>query len=312
MPVKKVAFISHQNCQLHDMGEHHPESPLRLKAISDELKRSELIQELTCLQAQPVTLEQIERVHPRDHVRRIRNSSPIKGTIMIDPDTALCPNSLAAADLAAGALVQAVEGVMGGHYQRAFCSVRPPGHHAELVSSMGFCVFNSIAIGVAHARQAHGINRIAILDFDVHHGNGTVDIFKDDPDVMVCSSFQHPFYPNRMHDIERDHLIFTPLAAGTDGIEFRRAIERDWLAPLEKHQPELIFISAGFDAHEEDPLASLQLNELDYVWITEMICSVAKTHAKGRIVSALEGGYHLGALARSVHAHIQSLGESCL
>lgn len=214
-------------------------------------------------------------------------------------------------------MVQAVDGVVAGDFERAFCAVRPPGHHAEYDLSMGFCLFNNVAVGVKHAQATYDIKRVAVLDFDVHHGNGTVDIFKDDPSVLVCSSFQHPFYPGRQVDIQRPNIVNTPLGAGTEGSEFRRAIERDWLPALERHRPELIFVSAGFDAHRDDPLGGLGLVESDYVWVTDLIVNAANSYctgenaqSAGRIISILEGGYNLDALALSVHAHVGRLNEN--
>ncbi len=303
----KTAFITHQNCLLHDMGSYHPESPIRLSAIQEHLEATGLLALLCVLEAEPVSREALERVHSIAHVTRIMAASPAEGLLQIDPDTAMCSHSLRAAQLAAGALVQAVDGICAGQYQRAFCAVRPPGHHAEHDTSMGFCLFNNIAVGVRHAMAAHGIERAAVVDFDVHHGNGTVDIFKDDPSVLVCSSFQHPFYPGRYADIDRPNIVNTPLPAGTNGSDFRNAVERAWTDALDAHKPQMVFVSAGFDAHRDDPLAQLNLVEEDYAWVTELCCAAADRHAQGRIVSTLEGGYDPQALARSVHAHVSVL-----
>lgn len=302
-----TAYISHSDCCLHDMGSYHPESPARLRAIHAYLEESGLLNQVLSLSAQPVTTEQLERAHPASHVARIRAAVPGHGLTSIDPDTALCPYSVQAAELAAGALVQAVNGVCEETFNNAFCAVRPPGHHAEYATSMGFCLFNNIAVGVRHAQERWGLEKIAVLDFDVHHGNGTVDIFKDDPAVMVCSSFQHPFYPGRYADLQRPNIVNTPLAAGTNGAQFRQAIERDWLPALERHKPAMIFVSAGFDAHRDDPLGGLNLLEEDYTWVTRLILQAAKHYAGGKLVSTLEGGYDLHALARSAHAHIAAL-----
>ena len=303
----KTAFISHDDCILHDMGGYHPESPIRLQAINKHIQATGLGQDLIVLDAKPVTFEQLVRAHPSAHVKRIQALAPTQGMVSIDPDTTLCPHSMRAADLAAGALVQAVDNIMAGSFQRAFCAVRPPGHHAEYSDSMGFCVYNNIAVGVRHALAQEGIERVAVLDFDVHHGNGTVDIFKDDPNVLVCSSFQHPFYPGRYTDIERDNIINTPLPSGTRGGTFRAALERDWLPALERHRPQMIFVSAGFDAHRDDPLGGLNLVEEDYTWVTDLIAHAANDYAQGRIVSVLEGGYDPKALANSVYAHVSRL-----
>lgn len=304
-----TAFISHSDCALHDMGAYHPERPARLQAIQRQLQESGLVKQLLCLDATPATRAQITRVHPEAHVARIHALAPQEGRADIDADTSLCPHSLNAAYLAAGALVQGVDAVCKGAVSNAFCAVRPPGHHAESATSMGFCVFNNVAVGVRHAQQAWGLGRVAVLDFDVHHGNGTVEIFKDDPSVLVCSSFQHPFYPGRYSDVQRPNIVNTPLPAGTASDAFRAAILRDWTPALERHAPELIFISAGFDAHQDDPLGGLNLVEADYRWVTDWIVSQARHYCSGKIVSTLEGGYDLDALAKSVHAHLSALVE---
>jgi len=302
-----TAYITHQDCCLHDMGSHHPESPARLKAIQAYMEANGLLEQVKSMLAQPATTEQLTHAHSAAHVARIRAAAPAQGLASIDTDTSVCPHSIRAAELAAGAIVQAVDGVCEKHFDNAFCAVRPPGHHAEYTTSMGFCLFNNVAVGVKHAQLQWGLTHIAVLDFDVHHGNGTVDIFKDDPSVMVCSSFQHSFYPGRYADLQRPNIVNTPLAAGTDGKQFRQAIARDWLPALARHQPEMIFVSAGFDAHRDDPLGGLNLLEEDYAWVTELIVHAAQQYAAGKLVSILEGGYNLRALARSVHAHVAEL-----
>ena len=215
--------------------------------------------------------------------------------------------SLNAALRAAGAVTLGVDLVMSGDEQAAFCNVRPPGHHAERARTMGFCIFNNVAVGAAYARHKYGVNKLAILDFDVHHGNGTEDIFHDEPSVMFCSTFQHPFYPHTGADVISEHIVNAPLAAGARGAAFKEAINSHWLPKLHEFQPELILISAGFDAHVEDDMASLCLTEQDYKWVTTEIKSIADTYARGRIVSSLEGGYALSALGRSVVAHLDAL-----
>jgi acetoin utilization deacetylase AcuC-like enzyme len=204
---------------------------------------------------------------------------------------------------------QAVDLILSGKSKRIFSCARPPGHHAEHDTGMGFCFYNNVAVGAATALAHNSIDRVAILDFDVHHGNGTVDIFKDNPSVMVASSFQHPHYPNRYYDIERSNIVNTPLKAGTKGSEFRKAIEQDWLPALGKFKPQLIFISAGFDAHTDDPLGDIHLREDDFEWVTELVVSAAKEHCEGKVISTLEGGYNLDALARSVSAHLRALSD---
>jgi acetoin utilization deacetylase AcuC-like enzyme len=303
----KTAYISHDDCLLHVMSDYHPESPVRLQAIKRHLEDTGLDRELVHLEAQPVTVEQLARAHSLRHIEHIINTAPATGIVALDPDTQLCPHSLRAAELAAGSLTLAVDNIIQNNFQRAFCAVRPPGHHAEYNTSMGFCVYNNIAVGVRHALAQKGIDRVAVLDFDVHHGNGTVDIFKDDPSVLVCSTFQHPFYPGRYTDIDRTNIVNTPLPAGTAGRAFRAAVERDWLPALERHRPQIIFVSAGFDAHKDDPLGGLNLVEEDFTWVTNLIVCAANDYARGRIISTLEGGYNPKALANSVFAHVSRL-----
>lgn len=227
--------------------------------------------------------------------------------VRLDGDTAMNPYTYPAALRAAGAVVLGVDLVMGNKAAGAFCNIRPPGHHAERARAMGFCIFNNVAVGAAHALAQHGLQRVAIADFDVHHGNGTENIFHDDPRVMLCSTFQHPFYPYAGVDSGNDHIINVPLPAGTGGAEFRAAVTRHWLPALEAFQPELLLFSAGFDAHRDDEMAMFRLTEPDYVWVTEQIKHIAEKYAQGRIVSVLEGGYELHALARSAQAHIKVL-----
>lgn len=304
-----TSYISHSECSFHDMGPWHPESPHRISSINQQLERSGLAQELMHYSARLVTDEQIYRVHPKAHVRSLELSQPDEGSplVQIDDDTLIGPKTMHAAALASGAVVRGVEQVLKNQADNVFCAVRPPGHHAERVESLGFCFLNNVAIGVEHARHNFGIKRVAIIDFDVHHGNGTVDIYKNDPDVLVCSSFQHPYFPWRYADSEWDNIINTPLDAGCDGLTFRRKVEQSWLPALQMHRPEMIFISAGFDAHKDDPMGEVNLTEDDFFWVTKMIMDVAKTYSNGRIVSVLEGGYSLSALAHSAHRHIEAL-----
>ena len=253
------------------------------------------------------TFEQLARVHAPHYIESVRSASPTEGVAYLDPDTAMNPFTLNAALRAAGAVVLASELVLEGKVENAFCAIRPPGHHAESARAMGFCLFNNVAVGVAHAMERFGLRRVAIADFDVHHGNGTEEIFRDDPRVMLCSTFQHPFYPHSGADSGNAHTINVPLPAGTDGEAFRKAVSERWLLALVRFQPEMLFISAGFDAHWEDDMAMFQLKEADYAWVTQQLKDVAGKHASGRIVSALEGGYELHALGRSVSAHIKVL-----
>ncbi|MDP2155745.1 MAG: histone deacetylase family protein [Sulfuricella sp.] len=302
-----TAYITHPDCLRHDMGAYHPESPARLRAIEDQLIASGLLAFLQHHDAPLATFEQLARVHAPHYIETVRSASPAEGLVYLDPDTAMNPFTLNAALRAAGAAVLAAELVLERKAENAFCAIRPPGHHAESGRAMGFCLFNNVAVGVAHAMERFGLRRVAIADFDVHHGNGTEEIFHDDPRVMLCSTFQHPFYPHCGADSGNDHIINVPLPAGTDGEAFRKAVSERWLPALERFQPEMLFISAGFDAHWEDDMAMFRLKEADYAWVTQQIKDVAAKHAQGRIVSALEGGYALHALGRSVAAHVKVL-----
>ena len=302
-----TVFLTHPACRLHDMGDHHPESPQRLAAIEDRLIASGLDGLLQHYDAPLVTREALLRVHTKGHLDNIEAKAPREGLVQLDPDTSMNRHSLEAARRAAGAVVYGVDLVMTGKARNVFCAVRPPGHHALSNRSMGFCIFNNVAVAAAHARAVHGIKRVAILDFDVHHGNGTEEIFAAEPNVMLCSTFQHPFYPYQGADTVSDHIINTPLPANSGGEEFRAAVTQDWIPNVTRFQPELILISAGFDAHREDPLAYLRLTEDDYRWVTAEIVKLANEFAKGRIVSTLEGGYNLDALGRSVTEHIRVL-----
>ena len=304
-----LSFLSHSAYDEHKMHDGHPERPERTQSILSHLKETGQWPGFKHLQACPVTDEALQRVHEPLYLKKISASAPASGLVMIDPDTHLCPGSLPAARLAAGAMEQAVDLVLSGQSKRIFSCARPPGHHAEHDAGMGFCFYNNVAVGAATALEHNSIDRVAILDFDVHHGNGTVDIFKDNPSVLVASSFQHPHYPNRYYDIERANIVNTPLKAGTEGSEFRKAIDRDWLPALEKFKPQLVFISAGFDAHTDDPLGDIHLEEEDFKWVTELVVGAAKEHCEGKVISTLEGGYNLDALARSVSAHLQALAD---
>lgn len=304
-----TALYTHELCMQHQMGESHPESPRRLASIMEFLSASGLLSELEQREAPEVDREALLRVHPEHYLSMLECLQPQQGLAWVDPDTALGHATLAAAARAAGAACAATRAVVEGSVANAFCAVRPPGHHAEREQAMGFCFHNSVAIGVREALAA-GLERVAVVDFDVHHGNGTVDAFMDEPRVMVCSSFQHPFYPYRLFDVDRPHIVNTPLEAGCSGAEFRRRVEASWLKRLDAHAPQLVFISAGFDAHARDPLGGLDLREADFRWVSELVADVARRHAGGRIVSVLEGGYDPDALARSVDAHLQVLREA--
>lgn len=303
----RTAYITHPICLKHDMGYGHPESPLRLQAIEQELRVEGLFPLLRYYEAPLVTHEQLARVHAEHYLRAIETVAPQHGLISIDSDTLMNPYTLEAAKRAAGAAVLATDLVISGQVENAFCNIRPPGHHATRDEAMGFCFFNNVAVGAAHALALHGLTRIAILDFDVHHGNGTEAIFKDEPRIMLCSTFQHPFYPYSGANSSNDHIINTPLAAGTTGQSFRATVLENWIPALERFKPEMIYISAGFDAHRDDEMANLNWVEADYAWVTEQIMDIAERYAQKRIVSVLEGGYELDALAGSVTAHVRVL-----
>jgi acetoin utilization deacetylase AcuC-like enzyme len=300
-----TAYITHPSFLLHEMGPHHPECPERLSAIGDRLIASGLAAHLEHHTAPAATREQLERVHSPAYVDQIEDASPTAGLRYLDPDTALNPHSLTAARHAAGAVVLAVDLVMSGKCETAFCAVRPPGHHAESRRAMGFCLFNNVAVGIAHAMAKHGVERIAIVDFDVHHGNGTEEIFAGDPRVLMVSTFQYPLYPYSGVTPMGPNMLNVPLAPGSGSEAFREVVRSQWLPALEAHRPQLTMISAGFDAHREDPLASLEFTDADYAWVTRELCAVARKHGAGRVVSTLEGGYALSALGRSAAEHVR-------
>ena len=302
-----TAFITHADCLKHEMGAWHPECPERLAAIEDQLIASGVGQYLARYDAPLATDEELARVHSIDYVRAIRDAAPQEGTVHLDPDTAMNPHSLRAALRAAGAAVLATDLVMRGEAETAFCSVRPPGHHACRARPMGFCIFNNVAIAARHARFAHGAERVAIIDFDVHHGNGTEDVFQNDAHVLMASTFQHPFYPYSGTEDPASNMVNVPLAAGAGSREFREAVLQSWIPALDGFKPQLVLFSAGFDAHAEDDMAMLRLTDADYAWVTQQVKGVADRHAQGRIVSLLEGGYALSALGRSVVQHVRVL-----
>ena len=300
-----TAFVTHAECLKHEMGAHHPERPARLSAIEDQLVASGLAGHLSRYEAPLATDEQLARVHPPDYVRAIREVAPQHGTVHLDPDTAMNPFTLQAALRAAGAAVMATDLVLTKKHNAAFCAVRPPGHHACRARPMGFCIFNNVAVAARHAIAEHGLERVAIIDFDVHHGNGTEDIFENDEQVLMASIFQHPFYPYSGTDDPAPNMHNVPLAAGSGSRELKDAVRETWLPALDAFKPELVIFSAGFDAHAEDDMAMLRFNDHDYAWVTEQMKAVAERYAKGRMVSMLEGGYALSALGRSAIQHIK-------
>jgi acetoin utilization deacetylase AcuC-like enzyme len=308
--VVPTAYITHPSFLLHEMGPHHPECPERLTAIGDRLIASGLSAHLEHFTAPAATREQLERVHSAAYVDQLEHAAPASGLRYLDPDTALCPHSLTAARHAAGAVVLAVDLVMTGKCDTAFCAVRPPGHHAESRRAMGFCLFNNVAVGIAHAMSRHGVERIAIVDFDVHHGNGTEEIFAGDPRVLMVSTFQYPLYPYSGINPMGPNMLNVPLAPGSGSDAFREVVRSRWLPALEAHRPQLTMISAGFDAHREDPLANLEFTDADFAWVTRELCAIARKHGQGRIVSTLEGGYALSALGRSAAEHVREFVAS--
>jgi acetoin utilization deacetylase AcuC-like enzyme len=306
-----LLFYSHPVALLHEAGPGHPESPLRLKAVLKALQETELAG-LVRREAPLANLDQVQRVHPERFTSRILAAVPREGFVRLDADTVLNPYSGEAALRAAGAACAAVDAVMAGEGTAAFCAMRPPGHHAEPMEAMGFCVFNTVAVAALQARAVHKLSRLAIFDFDVHHGNGTQAIFHDDPDTLYASTHQSPLYPGTglMHErgIKRN-ILNRPLPPGTGGEVWRRVVERDVLPAIDAWRPQMIFVSAGFDAHAADPLASMALEEEDFAWVTRELRDLAERHCDGRIVSTLEGGYDPPALARSVMAHLRALNQ---
>lgn len=302
-----TAFITHRDCHLHDMGTYHPESPARLSAISDHMIAQGLDHYFSYYDAPLATFEQLLRVHPASHLERLKRNSPMHGIVHLDPDTAMNPHTWQAALRSAGAGVMAVDLVVSGEVQNAFCAIRPPGHHAERANPMGFCFFNNIAVAAEHALKAHGLSRVAIIDFDVHHGNGTEDCFSGNGHVLMASIFQHPYYPYSGTDNESFNMLNVPVPRGMGSEEFRMVVTDTWMPRLMEFMPEMIFISAGFDAHVEDEMGGTNLTEKDFAWVTDQLKLLADESAKGRIVSMLEGGYVLSSLSRSVAAHIKAL-----
>ncbi len=300
------------------MGPGHPECPERLDAIEDRLLAAGVSAALERREAPEASVNDIELAHSRMHVAAVRGlgqqleehiAAGGRAYAQIDPDTLMNPHTWSAALHAAGAALAATDAVMAGELENAFCAVRPPGHHATRDQAMGFCFFNNIAIAAKYALERHGLERVAIVDFDVHHGNGTQDIFTGDERALMVGIFQHPFYPYSGADTHEPNMVNLPVPAYTRGMAVRELVDHAWLPRLEQFKPQMIFISAGFDAHREDDLGQLGLVEADYAWITAKVKEVAKRHAKGRIVSSLEGGYNLSALGRSVEAHLRVLAD---
>ena len=301
-----AAYITHADCARHDMGDDHPECPQRLAAINDQLLIKGLLDYMLPCDAPLATEAQLARAHSSLYVRELFAMAPAEGHLQLDPDTRMGPGTLPAALRAAGALVLATDMVLGGEVPAAFCCVRPPGHHAEHAATMGFCFFNNVAVGIRHALNVHGLERVALIDFDVHHGNGSEDIFRGDDRVLMCSTFERGLYPFS-GDEGGPNMVNVGLPPRSGGAEFRAAVTDHWLPALEAFRPQLVYVSAGFDGHREDDMGNLGLVEADYAWVTRQLMDVAQRHCGGRVISCLEGGYVLSPLARSVCAHVQVL-----
>lgn len=301
-------YFTHPSFLAHDTGIGHPESALRLRAVETVLKQPEFAS-LLRKEAPQAELAQILLIHSQSHYDKVMGSIPKQSLTYLDPDTPVSPASGEAALRAAGGVCAAVDAVFAGEGKNAFCGVRPPGHHAEPSHAMGFCIFNNIAIAAEHACKKHGIQRVAIIDFDVHHGNGTQHAFEKNPNVLYASTHQHPWYPGTGTATETGvgNIFNAPLASGSGGKEFRTAMEGKILPAVDAFKPELVLVSAGFDAHKDDPLGALNLLEEDYVWVTQELLKLAAKHCGGKLVSALEGGYNLQALGESVAAHVHTL-----
>jgi len=305
----QTAYITHPDCMLHEMGQWHPEQPARLDAIRDALHESQLMDYLFEYAAPLATEQQILLAHSQEYINLLKRLSPTAGTIPIDPDTQMNCHTLQAAYRSAGAGISGIDLIMQQEVKTVFCAVRPPGHHAERDRAMGFCFFNNVAIAARYALNHYDIKKLAILDFDVHHGNGTEKILSDDPGILICSTFQHPFYPAIPFESSNPLTVNAPLKAGSGSAEFRKSVEQLWVPAINTFAPELILISAGFDAHANDDMSDINLHTSDFKWVTDLIVSIADQHADGRILSTLEGGYDLPSLGASVVAHIGSLAH---
>lgn len=314
--MKPTGYFTHRLFHRHEMGEGHPECPQRLDAIEDRLLITGVVDALERREPKPASTTELELAHGRMHIAALRGLNDelredmLAGGpnhIQLDPDTSMNVFTWEAALLSAGAAIDATDAVLAGELSNAFCAVRPPGHHACRDKAMGFCFLNNVAIAAKYAVDRHGLSRVAIVDFDVHHGNGTEDIVAGDDRILMCSFYQHPFYPEGGARSHASNLLNVPVPAYSRGDVIRELVEKQWLPRLEQFAPEMIFISAGFDAHREDDMGQLGLVEQDYAWMTQQIMLVAQRHAQGRVVSCLEGGYDLSALSRSVEAHVRVL-----
>ncbi|HEX5357553.1 MAG TPA: histone deacetylase family protein [Aquabacterium sp.] len=302
-----AAYITHSDCARHDMGPQHPECPQRLGAIRDQLLIKGILDHMVPYDAPLATPEQLGRAHSALHVQELMARSPAEGIVQVDPDTSMGPHTMRAALRAAGAVVQATDLILAGEVSTAFCAVRPPGHHAARSAAMGFCFFNNVAVGIRHALDVHGLERVALIDFDVHHGNGSEDIFRGDQRVLMCSIFEKGLYPFNGEEAVGPNMVNVGLPTRSGRDAFRAAVTQQWLPALAAFRPQLIYVSAGFDAHREDDMGNLGLVEADYEWVTAQLMDVADRHCQGRVISCLEGGYVLSPLGRSVAAHIKAL-----
>ncbi|RVU81746.1 histone deacetylase family protein [Leucothrix sargassi] len=303
----QTAYITHPSCLKHEMHEHHPECPQRIKAIEDQLAAKGLMNFLHHYDAPKANIPELERAHERQYVEIIFNNAPSRGLQQLDPDTSMNEFTLKAAQHAAGAGILATDLVVSGKVKRAFCNVRPPGHHATKKEAMGFCVFNNVAIAALHAIEHHKLKRVAIVDFDVHHGNGTEDILAHHPQVLFCSTYQHPYYPNSAGESIEAKMVNVPLPLGTKSVDYRHAVQDTWLPALKKFKPEIIYISAGFDSHIDDEMGGFSLLDSDFIWLTDEVCKIANDSAQGRVISMLEGGYDLVSLGRCATEHVRVL-----
>ncbi|GAA6133431.1 histone deacetylase family protein [Oceaniserpentilla sp. 4NH20-0058] len=305
--MSSTLFIHHTQFDQHSVPPDHPESPLRSLAVETRLRQSGLWQDLAIQHAISTNKDMFKLIHKPGYIDQLYQISPNKGMIYADPDTPLTFDTLKATEEAAGSGMQAIDQILTGKFRNAFCAIRPPGHHAEPNKTLGFCFVNNIALAAQYALTKPEINRVLIFDFDVHQANGTIEIFKDREDVMVISSFQHPYFPNSHWNVQSSNIINIPLEAETASTKFRRIIEPKFISAASKFKPDLVLISAGFDAHTDDPMGEIDLIKDDYFWLTKLAMSIAKDYAKGRVISMLEGGYNLESLANSAHEHIRAL-----
>jgi acetoin utilization deacetylase AcuC-like enzyme len=312
----RTGFVYHPQYLEHDMGAGHPESPERVRAIVARLQESGVFDRLVHIQPLPAADEWITYIHAASYLETLKRRAPTHGRVSLDPDTSMSPGSLSAAYLAAGGLLTAADAIVSGSIDHAFCAVRPPGHHAEHDRAMGFCLFNNVAIAARYLQRKHGIARVLIVDWDVHHGNGTQHAFYDDPSVLFFSTHQYPHYPGTGRPSEEGEgagkgtTINVPMTAGEGDDVYRQLFEKVLIPAADNFKPDFVVLSAGFDAHRNDPLASMGLTEDGYAELTRLVVQIAQRHCNGRVLSSLEGGYHLASLSASVERHLMALLES--